>query len=55
MIDYLMVRKSDCCLMKNMDGISSDEHQIIMDRLLPMNPLKKIQVCLKAQSLEGKG
>ena len=56
MIDYLMVRKTDCCLVK---VISSEEcvpqHQLVIGRLvLPMKPqkTKNCEVCTKAQSVE---
>ena len=43
MIDYLMVRKTDCCLVKDVKFISSEEcvpqHRMVIGRLvLPMNP-----------------
>ena len=45
-IDYLMVRKTNCCLVKNVKIISSEEwvpqHQIVIGRLyIPMKPQKK--------------
>ena len=45
-IDYLMVRKTDCCLVKDVKVISSEEcvpqHRIVIGRLvLPMKPQKK--------------
>ena len=58
MIDYLMVRKTDRCLVKDVKVISSEEcvpqHRMVIGRLvLPMKPQKKIyQVCTKAQSVE---
>ena len=53
MIDYLMVRKTDRCLVKDVKVISSEEcvpqHQMVIGRLvLPMKPQKK----KKAQSVE---
>ena len=52
-IDYLMVRKTDCCLVK---VISSEEcvpqHRMVIGRLvIPMKPQKK-KICNKAQSVE---
>ena len=46
MIDYLMVRKTDCCLVKDVKVISSEEcvpqHRMVIGRLvLPMKPQKK--------------
>ena len=46
MIDYLMVRKTDRCLVKDMKVISSEEcvpqHRMVIGRLvLPMKPQKK--------------
>ena len=46
MIDYLMVRKTDRCLVKDVKVISSEEcipqHQMVIGRLvLPMKPQKK--------------
>ena len=46
MIDYLMVRKTDCYLVKDVKVISSEEcvpqHQMVIGRLvLPMKPQKK--------------
>ena len=42
MIDYLMVRKTDCCLVKDVKVISSEEcvpqHRMVIGRLvIPMN------------------
>ena len=47
MIDYLMVRKRDRCLMKDMKVISSEEciteHRMFIGRLvIPMKQQKKI-------------
>ena len=59
MIDYLMVRKTDRCLVKDVKVISSEEcvpqYRMVIGRLVfPMNPQKKkiCQVCTKAQSVE---
>ena len=46
MIDYLMVRKTDCCLVKDVKVISSEEyvplHQLVIGRLvIPMKTQKK--------------
>ena len=46
MIDYLMVRKTDRCLVKDVKVISSEEcvpqHRMVISRLvLPMKPQKK--------------
>ena len=46
MIDYLMVRKRDCSLVKDVKVISSEEwvpqHRMVIGRLvIPMNPQKK--------------
>ena len=46
MIDYLMVRKTDRCLVKDVKVISSEEcvrqHRMVIGRLvLPMKPQKK--------------
>ena len=46
MIDYLIVRKTDCCLVKDVTVISSEEcvpqHQIVIGSLvIPMKPQKK--------------
>ena len=46
MIDYLMVRKTDRCLVKDVKVISSEEcvpqHRMIIGRLvIPMKPQKK--------------
>ena len=46
MIDYLMVRKTDRCLVKDVNVISSEagvpQHRMVIGRLvLPMNPQKK--------------
>ena len=46
MIDYLMVRKTDHCLVKDVKAISSEEcvpqHRRVIDRLgLPIKPQKK--------------
>ena len=46
MIDYLMIRKTDHCLVKYVKVISSEDcipqHQIVISRLvIPMNPQKK--------------
>ena len=45
MIEYLMVRKTDCCLVKDVKVISSEEcvpqHRMVIGRLvLPMKPQK---------------
>ena len=59
MIDYLMVMKTYCCLVKDVKVISSEEcvpqHRIVIGRLvLHMKPQKKkiVKVCTKAQSVE---
>ena len=59
MIDYLMFRKTDNCLVKDVKVISTEEcvpqHQMVIGRLvLPMTPQKKksFQVCTNAQSVE---
>ena len=46
MINYLMVRKTDCCLVKDVKVISSEEcvpqHRMVIGRLvIPMKPQKK--------------
>ena len=46
MIDYLMVRKTDRCLVNDVKVISSEEcipqHRMVIGRLvIPMNPQKK--------------
>ena len=46
MIDYLMVRKTDCCLVKDVKVISSEEclpqHRMVIGRLvIPMKPQKR--------------
>ena len=57
MIDYLMVRKTDSCLLKDVKVISSDEcvpqHRMVIGRfVILMKPLKKCEDCPKAQSVE---
>ena len=60
MIDYLMVRKTDRCLVKDVKVISSEvcvlQHRMVIGRLvLPMNDAteeENCQVCTKAKSVE---
>ena len=59
MIDYLMVRKTDRCLVKDVKVISSEgclpQHRMVIDRLvIPMNQKEEenCQVFPKAQSVE---
>ena len=59
MIDYLMVRKTDRCLVNDVKVISSEEcvpqHRMVIGRfVIPMKPQNKknCQVCTKAQSVE---
>ena len=59
MIDYLMVRKTDRCLMKDVKVISSEEfvpqHRMVFGRLvLPMKPQKKKIVKFVPKSRVGK-
>ena len=47
MIDYLMVRKTDCCLVNDANVISSEgcvpQHQMVIGRLvMPIKPRKKV-------------
>ena len=49
MIDYLLVRKTDCSLVKDVKVISSEEcvpqHQMVIGKLvLPMKPQKKKKI-----------
>ena len=60
MIDYMMVRKTDCCLVKDVKMILSErcvpQHRIVVGRLvIPMKPCireENCQVCFKVQSVE---
>ena len=59
MIDYLMVRKTDGCLVKDVKVISSEEcvpqHQMVIDRLVvPMKPQKKKIVKFVPKTRVGK-
>ena len=56
MIDYLMVRRTYRCLVKDVNVISSEEcvpqHRMVIGKLvIPMKPQKK-KICPKAKSVE---
>ena len=56
MIDYLMVRKTDCCLVKDVKVISSEEcvpqHQMVIGFTYEATEEENCQNCTKVQSVE---